>query len=543
MTAIAIHRFHARYRLTPGAAGQRERLQRILAEVLDSGLEAAVGQSGIDTAGELCIREVNALVRLNLGASDAALAAELALAIAAAIAAGAGQRGEELVRYGSRAHALIDLAVAAAGGDFTRSWAWQRLGLWDAEPAVSTHVSPEDAVRLVLRALTAEPRHAVAALAHLARHPRLFERLLEHAPPSQWQGLSAAVIRTTGARVDVLLPLAEESAPSIQSQVETARRLAGRSVIARAVAASGTGGWAADARRHALAALAVCEIEPALLCAPVERARALVHAVATELVAHAGLRERCERPGTPFRPLDILPTVETPRGASPSEVPAVPQRSLGINGAAAGDAPRGVSTVGGAADRSTAKLAPMPPGPLSHTASPEPLPEVRRRASTRFGGLLYLIHLAGRLALAERIVQESRLAERSPRWCLHQLALALVAVPPSDPAALAFAGLLPESEPPCEDQPAPTESETAVIAELRGELLRGLRELLDRPNDTEAVLVDLICLRTAEIVADPGWMDVRFSLDDVRTEIRAAGLDLDPGWVPWLGLVIRFVYV
>src|SRR6185436_8640437 len=176
-------------------------------------------------------------------------------------------------------------------------------------------------------------------------------------------------------------------------------------------------------------------------------------------------------------------------------------------------------------------------------ASGHPLPEVRRRASTRFGGLLYLIHLADRLALAERIVQEPRLAERSPRWCLHQLAMALVAVPASDPAALAFAGLLPAGEPPCEDQPAPTEIETAVIAELRGELLQELRELLDRPADAEAALVDFVCRRTAEIVADPGWLDVRFSLDDVRTEIRAAGLDLDPGWVPWLGLVIRFVYV
>jgi len=42
----------------------------------------------------------------------------------------------------------------------------------------------------------------------------------------------------------------------------------------------------------------------------------------------------------------LFPTVETPRGASPSEAPAAPQRSLGTNGAAAGDAPRGVSTVG-----------------------------------------------------------------------------------------------------------------------------------------------------------------------------------------------------
>lgn len=172
----------------------------------------------------------------------------------------------------------------------------------------------------------------------------------------------------------------------------------------------------------------------------------------------------------------------------------------------------------------------------------QPLPEVRRRAHTRLGGLLYLVNVANRIGVAERIVQERRLAERSPRWGLHQLALALVAVTASDPAALAFAGLLPESDPPDRDQPPASEAELCAIAELRGELVRALRDVLDRPLDADAALIDFVCRRTAEIVADPGWLEVRLSLDDARTEIRAAGLDLDPGWVPWLGVVIKFVY-
>ena len=169
-------------------------------------------------------------------------------------------------------------------------------------------------------------------------------------------------------------------------------------------------------------------------------------------------------------------------------------------------------------------------------------PEVRRRARTRFGGLLYLIHLASRMGLAERILQDRRLCERNPRWCMHQLAMALVAVPPADPAALAFAGLLPNSEPPCKHQLPPTEAELAAIGELHGELLQALHKLLERPGNPKRTLLDFVCRRPAEIIADPGWLEVRFSLDDVRTEIRAAGLDLDPGWIPWLGIVIRFVY-
>jgi hypothetical protein len=31
-------------------------------------------------------------------------------------------------------------------------------------------------------------------------------------------------------------------------------------------------------------------------------------------------------------------------------------------------------------------------------------------------------------------------------------------------------------------------------------------------------------------------------LDDVDFDVRMAGLDLDPGWIPWLGVVVRFIY-
>ncbi|HEX7181938.1 MAG TPA: DNA topoisomerase 3, partial [Thermoanaerobaculia bacterium] len=59
-------------------------------------------------------------------------------------------------------------------------------------------------------------------------------------------------------------------------------------------------------------------------------------------------------------PLEILPTVETPRGASPAAAQFTsrnPRNAAGTSGE--GDAPRGVSTVGDAAYRSAAKLTPM----------------------------------------------------------------------------------------------------------------------------------------------------------------------------------------
>jgi hypothetical protein len=32
-------------------------------------------------------------------------------------------------------------------------------------------------------------------------------------------------------------------------------------------------------------------------------------------------------------------------------------------------------------------------------------------------------------------------------------------------------------------------------------------------------------------------------VDQVSTVVRRAGLDLDPGYRPWLGVVVRFRYV
>lgn len=55
-------------------------------------------------------------------------------------------------------------------------------------------------------------------------------------------------------------------------------------------------------------------------------------------------------------------------------------------------------------------------------------------------------------------------------------------------------------------------------------------------------LHDLI-VRPGRIVVTPLHLDVFFELSTVDLRIRRAGLDLDPGWVPWLGRVLRFHYV
>jgi hypothetical protein len=54
-------------------------------------------------------------------------------------------------------------------------------------------------------------------------------------------------------------------------------------------------------------------------------------------------------------------------------------------------------------------------------------------------------------------------------------------------------------------------------------------------------LFDLIC-RPGLVIASRTHVDVFFDPRFVEMRVRRAGLDLDPGWVPWLGRVVLFHY-
>ena len=54
-------------------------------------------------------------------------------------------------------------------------------------------------------------------------------------------------------------------------------------------------------------------------------------------------------------------------------------------------------------------------------------------------------------------------------------------------------------------------------------------------------LADLV-RRPGRVIATRTHIDVFFDPRHVEMRVRRAGLDLDPGWVPWLGRVVLFHY-
>ena len=88
----------------------------------------------------------------------------------------------------------------------------------------------------------------------------------------------------------------------------------------------------------------------------------------------------------------------------------------------------------------------------------------------------------------------------------------------------------------------PTTSEQQELDKCAESLIFSAREKLSRAGSDLQEDMGLLFRRRAAIFSDPGWFEIEFSLNDVDTSVRKAGLDFDPGFLPWLSLVMRFKY-
>lgn len=170
-------------------------------------------------------------------------------------------------------------------------------------------------------------------------------------------------------------------------------------------------------------------------------------------------------------------------------------------------------------------------------------------AATSWGGLLFLLPVVAELGIPASVAAEPGDDEIGLRPVLYELGRQLLAraapdtepADAHDPALLAFCGLSPGS--PAPRRPGgPAARRIGLAADS---IVAALRERLPElaPDRGDPVLLLSVCRRHAVILADPGWIDVDLRLDEVSVDIRRAGLDINPGYLPWLGCVVRFRYV
>ena len=466
------------------------------------------------------------------------IAEEWSLALARAIERELRDAGSCVVRYGSRHHALLDLLTRVAAGDLSRAWAWHQLGFWRTAPRAANPASR------VLAALATEPQ-GIAALLRETAERGFLNFYLHDASEDSWLPVARAALGAMGA--DPALTGRHASPLPVLDVEQRAAALLWRSPLTGPIIAGSP-----PVARRPLAALLTLAAEPGALAGSPEHSAVLLDVIEAALGAaandqaasldavatstdHGAVTERAavrlrDRDGTPYKDLD---ETSTNRGPSAAEPLIRPHRLAEASRQPSGPEPP--------KPRRTAEAKPdggVPEGDRDVVVGRPAAPiEPRRAGRTEWGGLLFLLNLIGKADIEQPALRNHNVSET-----LHRLARLLAPVGPEDPAALGFAGLRPGDPPPEGDMdPLDPAGETAIAA-LRSVVVVKLRRRLERPEDPEAALLRFVCRRSAEIVTDPGWIEVRLRHEDVSIEIRRAALDLDPGWLPWLGVVVRFVY-
>lgn len=175
--------------------------------------------------------------------------------------------------------------------------------------------------------------------------------------------------------------------------------------------------------------------------------------------------------------------------------------------------------------------APEPPPLSSSAASTMPLPPAAEHDFlTRGGGLFFLLNVLNLPALRG---WRAALAEPQAGWReLARLAVRIGA--PIDPPLAAFlaeaCGLDADTSPAAALAALGTGHDSATV-DAAAHRFRG-----------DAALAALRAERPARVRASASHVDVHLGLADASLDIRRAGLDIDPGWLPWLGRVVRFHY-
>jgi hypothetical protein len=529
---VAIHKLVTHYQLPAGARSEQRRLDGLRTRALEDAFRVAVHRAGIDEGAELCIRNLFVPVRLRLNRTDGAITGtwskDLTEEISRVLHHGPKTN---VVIYHSRRQALVDMALGVVRRDLRRAWAWRQLGLWER----SHPVSDAEAVNELVKALQRTPPMVIPTLNAVASFGWL-DSISARFNWDHWEGLGRAVlqeVRVAG------LPDAFESPPSART-VREARQVLNKSRLLGAVTSAALSGMNENARR-ALAVLAIMDFDPGLMCR--QTAGILVNLIAKS-ISSSPAKGETEFDEPHFdEPPDLKSATPTAGPVVDAARPPAIQLSSSPHTATSNheafqsglrpDEAQTAETLKTVTDQVWPKEFPE--------AKTDPV-DLRRRAISRFAGLLYLLAVVQDLDLPEQIATNELLTARPLVWVLHQLAGLLAPLEAHDPAALAFAGLSPAAKPPSEDEGPVSARETGELRALADRIVTRLAALVEVDELTDISLLEFVTRRRGEFVADAGWIEVRFSLDDVATEIRRAGLDLNPGYVPWLGVVVMFVY-
>ncbi|WLE98045.1 MAG: hypothetical protein QTN59_04235 [Candidatus Electrothrix communis] len=531
METAKIDRFQARYHLPPSRFGEKERLDHLLDKVLNSSLALALDCLGIPAHEEVCIRRIEVPIRIKTASADSELVAAWSTALADQFQTVLSANDlSNVIRYPSRLHGLFDFAHNVAKGDLQQAWAWKQLGFAVNPKTDSLSEAREGLVRSLLQ----EAVSIIPVLLHLTRSGRM-DNILQQVPVIWWQDLAKAAVTEYGVEYEEVIQGMQGRNRNYNEKetiasISNIERLASRILRASSLASVIKQGPACFIDQPELVTIwsvfVILETEPALFRTE-EGQTAVLRTAVEEL-----LNETFARRAGDGRPKNVLGESER-KPTSAASGNRQDERTTFSSEAATKPIPREQDW------------------DIQRIEEPGGSPPLQRSCGdSEYGGLLFLLPLLEQAGIIDELIKAEQFEKRSLRWFLHALALELLPMQANDPAALAFCGLGPEDPLPDREEPGPDATEKRMLADWRLRILQTLARRMSDNSENEGrgqekhaeQILHRVCCRNARIIADPGWIEVMFSLRDVSIEVRRAGLDLDPGFIPWLGVVIKFYY-
>jgi hypothetical protein len=423
---------------------------------------------------------------------------QIGLAMEAALTKLAVEARQDVLTYADFPALVVACAQAAlAGGGFT-GWQWRTLGL----PPGGT------AGEGVAALLTAHPLEAGAAVAALAAQG-LLAPVWRSMPEPAAARLTASVVLAAGISVPVWPEVLDSRSPDeVPAPVAT--------LLARTKALWGEALRPPPPNAEAIRAAAVLSLlrwSPGafrtgenriwhdLLVSLTDRRR-------TESVAHPPHQAGSPRPSeTPVEATARGPAASRHSEPQPTETPA--------EAAALPEPVRGEPVADTGRPNAILRTRARPDsGP---DASPAPH---GMEFGTAWGGVLFLINALQRLHI--EVLLDRAGSDAPTGWrLLHDLGIAL-GMPEDEPLATFLAA---------------QDLETRVVPDLLAELLGDIEALYQPQGPWPLPLAQPGRLRATET-----HLDLGLQVTDIDIAVRLAGLDFDPGWVPWLGRVVAFHY-
>ena len=433
-----------------------------------------------------------------------------------------------VLRYRVWRHGLADLLYRSALGEVDRQWAWQRMGLVDREGLPASEALQQGALALLNEPDLIWPvlHHGLQAEDHtgaftaMARcvPSSMWTRWLQAAPQSSgWmRALHASVVQASHVDDDQATSIAANERDN-PAQPATAIDATNADAIEGHVHAQALLSWG---HWHPQLAQQLGDVLTVWLAALVWRDTGSASAASRRLAAvrHAWQQAAQVAVMAPTRQSSRAPSAASPWAKDANKQAASSSQTASAHADAMQPSMH-------QAEQTASAPHTLPEAPA--------LPDPDHTLLTAWAGALFFLRLLAAPDVLSTLHAQAgvRLDDPGDTTALVQAVAMALRVPIDDPvmsvmtAGQAWQEITPITQ--------------AAANRLVAQWAQWLDETL--PDAPEPRL-QWVCQRPGRLQIEPGWIELHLDMDQIDTRLRRVGLDVDPGWVPFIGAVVRICY-